>query len=163
MCVTIDGVLGWMLDLLTTDTHDSELHAISTFQKSPQHPLKFSNLLCVLTSCSLATVSNSADSSASHAQVLSERRLPNASFSHRLLYRTDSVTPTVLLITLRTDRVENTVSNSTSIVACVFVSAGICLPSRCPETNVVSEPFASNGCFYGYILSKILKLWSSLW
>jgi hypothetical protein len=55
----------------------------------------------------------------------------------------------------RTYRVENTVCNSTSIVACVSVAAGTCLPSRCLEMNVVSRPFASNRCFSG---SKILAL-----
>jgi hypothetical protein len=54
-----------------------------------------------------------------------------------------------------THRVENTVSNGTSIVSCLSVSAGTCLPSRCLETNVVSEPFASNGCFSG---STVLAL-----
>jgi hypothetical protein len=31
---------------------------------------------------------------------------------------------------LGTDHIENTVSNSNSIVACVFVTTGTCLPSR---------------------------------
>jgi hypothetical protein len=43
--------------------------------------------------------------------------------------------------------VENAIPNNTSIVACVSVAAGMCLPSCCLETNVVSEPFANNGCF----------------
>jgi hypothetical protein len=38
---------------------------------------------------------------------------------------------------LWTDWVENTVSSSTSIAACVFVAAGKCLPSRCLETVLV--------------------------
>jgi hypothetical protein len=38
---------------------------------------------------------------------------------------------------LCTDQVENTVSNSTSIVACVSVAAGMCLLSLCLETSVV--------------------------
>jgi hypothetical protein len=36
-----------------------------------------------------------------------------------------------------TDRVENTVSSSTSIFVCLSIAAGTCLPSRCLETNVV--------------------------
>jgi hypothetical protein len=48
-----------------------------------------------------------------------------------------------------TDRVENTVSNSTSVVACVSVAAGTYLLSRCLEMNVVSESFARNSCFSG--------------
>jgi hypothetical protein len=50
---------------------------------------------------------------------------------------------------LCTDRVENTVSNSNSIV-CVFVVAGTCLPIRCLETCCIT-PLSilllhSNGC-----------------
>jgi hypothetical protein len=44
---------------------------------------------------------------------------------------------------------------STPINACVSVAAGTCLPSRCLEPNVVSEPFASNVCFSG---STVLAL-----
>jgi hypothetical protein len=33
-----------------------------------------------------------------------------------------------------TDRIEDTASNSSSIVACVFVATGTCLPSRCLTT-----------------------------
>jgi hypothetical protein len=47
------------------------------------------------------------------------------------------------------DRVENTVCSSTSIVACVPVAAGRCLPSRCLETALVylriSRSLHSNG------------------
>jgi hypothetical protein len=59
------------------------------------------------------------------------------------------------LLTLYTDRVENTVSNSIFIVVCVSVAAGTCLQSCCLETNDISESFASNGCFSG---SKVLAL-----
>jgi hypothetical protein len=59
------------------------------------------------------------------------------------------------LIPLCTDRVENTVSNCTSIVACVSVAAGRCLRNPRLEMNVVSKPFASNGCFSG---STVLAL-----
>jgi hypothetical protein len=40
---------------------------------------------------------------------------------------------------LCTDRVENTVSNSVSIVACVSVAAGTCLPSRCLVMEKLSQ------------------------
>jgi hypothetical protein len=41
----------------------------------------------------------------------------------------------------------------------LFVSAGTCSTSRCPETNFVSEPFASKGCLSGStVLAIILKL-----
>jgi hypothetical protein len=38
---------------------------------------------------------------------------------------------------LCTDQVENTVSKNTSIVACVSVAAGTCLPSSCLEAALV--------------------------
>jgi hypothetical protein len=47
------------------------------------------------------------------------------------------------------DRVENTVSNSISIPACVSFAVGTCLPSRCLETALVyllnSRSLHSNG------------------
>jgi hypothetical protein len=69
------------LDLLTTYTctRDSELQAItapaliSTIHISPQHPLSHFPTCCVFTSRSLATASNSGDSSASRAQLLSSQ------------------------------------------------------------------------------------------
>jgi hypothetical protein len=56
--------LDWILDLLTTYTHDSELQAvttpspISTIYKLPQHPINIFQP-AVFTSRSLATASNS--------------------------------------------------------------------------------------------------------
>jgi hypothetical protein len=50
---------------------------------------------------------------------------------------------------LCTDRVENTVSNSTSIVACVSFGVGTCLPSRCLEMALayllITQSLHSNG------------------
>jgi hypothetical protein len=68
----------WM-DLLTTYTYDSELQAItappllSTMDKSLQHPLSPFPACYVFISRSLGTASNSGDSSASRAQVLSSQ------------------------------------------------------------------------------------------
>jgi hypothetical protein len=68
------------MDLLTTYTHHSELGAItallltSTLYKS-QDPLRLSPACCVFISRSLATASNSGDSSASRAQVLPSSRV----------------------------------------------------------------------------------------
>jgi hypothetical protein len=36
------------------------------------------------------------------------------------------------------DHIENTASNSSSIVACVFIAAGKCLPSHCLDTAFFS-------------------------
>jgi hypothetical protein len=63
------------MDLFTTYTHHSELQVstalslICTLYTSPQHPLSFPACY-VLTSCSLATVSNIGDSLASRTQIL---------------------------------------------------------------------------------------------
>jgi hypothetical protein len=57
--------------------------------------------------------------------------------------------PVFLLITFCTDRVENTVSYSSSIVTCISVAARTCLPSRWLETTLVclliSRSLHSNG------------------
>jgi hypothetical protein len=42
---------------------------------------------------------------------------------------------------LCTDEVENTVSNSNSIVACIFVAAGTCLPINCLDTGCIKPLF----------------------
>jgi hypothetical protein len=80
------------MDLFTTCTHLSEpqvitaLSLISTLYK-PQHPLKLFPA-CVLTRRSLATASNSGDSSASRPQVLlSQPPVQNSSRLSTQLYR----------------------------------------------------------------------------
>jgi hypothetical protein len=83
--------------------------------------------------------------------------LPTGSFLHGLPYRIDLVALIVFLTTPLTNRVGTTVSNSTSIVACVTIAAGTCLPSRCLEMDVVSGPFASNGCFSGSTVLALSK------
>jgi hypothetical protein len=150
------------MDLKNTYTHDSELQEIrappiiSTIHKSPQHQLSLFSACCLI-SRYLATASNSRDSSASRAKVLSSQPpLQNS---------TQLIGPTVLVRTSRhgphrnhsstvaymsvaaEERVyravsptrprlgphrKRTVSNSNYlyIVACVFVAAGTCLPSR---------------------------------
>jgi hypothetical protein len=63
----------WVLDILTTYTHPSELHVItviSTLYSSLQHPLSIFQPAVSSNWRSLATISNSRDSSASRAQVL---------------------------------------------------------------------------------------------
>jgi hypothetical protein len=73
VCVTIRRGIDWILDLLTT--HHSELQVItalsliSTLYKSSQYLLSFP-ACCVFNSRSLATASNTWESSASHAQLL---------------------------------------------------------------------------------------------
>jgi hypothetical protein len=63
--------LDWRIGLLTTCTHHSGLRVItaplliSKIDRWPQHPLSLFPACCVFNSCSLATASNSEDSSAS--------------------------------------------------------------------------------------------------
>jgi hypothetical protein len=106
--VTLDGVSDWILDLLTTYTHDSQLQAttapqlISTINKSPQHPLSLFQPAVVFTSRSPVTASNSGDSSSSALKSsLNGGYLAIVPFHHSLPYRTDSVAPIVSLITPR--------------------------------------------------------------
>jgi hypothetical protein len=141
--------IDWWMDLLTTYAHNSELQVItalsliSTIHRSPQHSLSLSLACCVLTNRSLAMASNSGDSSASCSQVLSSHlpvqnscqlsllslscRVQRTRFPNSLLYnssvRTTQKTP---------------LSKSKSIVACVFVTVDMCLPSRCSETFIYS-------------------------
>jgi hypothetical protein len=144
MCVTIDGGLDWLLDLLTAHTQDLELQAItvssliSRVKKSPQHPLRVFRptlssqalswqRLLIVRILQLHTLKSS----------LNGGSLPAASLPHRLPQRTDLVAPNSSLKPLCTDRVKNTVSNSTSMVACVSVVAGTCLPNRPLKTALV--------------------------
>jgi hypothetical protein len=64
---------------------------------------------------------------------------------------------------LCTDQAENTVFNSTFIAPYVSTASRTCLWSRCLETNVVSEPFTSNGCFSGSTVLALSKYVTILW
>jgi hypothetical protein len=80
MFVTTDGVWISELDLLITCTHHSELQVItalsliSTFYKSQQHLLSLFQHDAFISSC-LATASNSGDSSAFPAHVVTVPRI----------------------------------------------------------------------------------------
>jgi hypothetical protein len=131
----------WCMGLLTTYIHQSELQLIkpplliSTVHRLPQHPLSLLPVCCV-NSHSLVTSSNSGDSSASRAHVVTARRI---SYTWTLSARLGS-----LLYSLGADPTENTASISFSIVVMGglpsespdIVSTGTCLPSRCSETAV---------------------------
>jgi hypothetical protein len=73
--------MNWWIDLLTIYIHHSELHVItaplliSTIYRSSQHPLSLFPVCFVFNSRSLATVSNSGDTSASRAHVVTVRRI----------------------------------------------------------------------------------------
>jgi hypothetical protein len=119
--------IDWWTNLLTTYKHHSELQVItalsliSTLYKPPQHPLS------LFSSRFLVTAFNNGHSSASRAQILSSQSPLQSSIES--LPKFSSVYP------LCTDRVENTVSNSNSIIVFVFLAAETCLSIRCLETS----------------------------
>jgi hypothetical protein len=183
--VTLDGGLDWILDLLTTCTHNTEsnysaIANLHSLQITTAHA-KSSPACCVFTSRSLVTASNTEGSLASVLKSsLREGSVPTDSFVHRLPYRTELVATVVFLISLRHGpRRQHTVHSHM-----LTVSAEMCLPSRslaaavyfcllrilclatdnfrclfrglCVETNV-SEPFVSNGCFFGSTILALSK------
>jgi hypothetical protein len=94
---TTDGV--WIFKW-TTYAHHLELQVItalsliSTIYKSPQHPLSLFPACRVFINRSLATASNSGDSSASRAQVLSLRlTVQNSTITYQLNYSAISLQP----------------------------------------------------------------------
>jgi hypothetical protein len=70
-------VFYWILDFLISYIHDSELQAITEPSLITTVLAKSLPACYVVTSRSLATASNSVNSSALRAQVLSERQLPS--------------------------------------------------------------------------------------
>jgi hypothetical protein len=124
--------MDWWKYLLTTYTHNSELQEIttlsliSTLYKSLH--AKSSPACSVFTSRSLATASNSGNSSTSCSQV---RSLLSLSYRTKLL--TDWISPTFLH--------GPSIKHCSSIVACVFVAAGTCMPIRCLETSFITPLF----------------------
>jgi hypothetical protein len=105
---------------------------------------------CVVIIRSLATASNSRDSSASRAQVFSSQTPVKNSLSRLNCLQDNS--------SARTTQ-KHAVSNSTSIVARRFIAAGTCLSSRCLETSLVylliSRSLHSNGSAHYNILHII--------
>jgi hypothetical protein len=97
--------MDWWIDLLTIYAHNSELlvitalSLISTLYKSLH--AKSSPVCCVLNSRSLATASNSGDSSASRVQVLSSQRPVQNTTLNRLRPRLAAIShqPLSLLFT----------------------------------------------------------------
>jgi hypothetical protein len=97
----------------------------------------------VFTSSCLTTASNSGISSASRAQGRSQWQLhSNCLFSSQSLVQNWIGCPVYLP--------DNSFAQFPT-VAWASVAAGMYLPSRCLETNIVSELFASNGCCSGSI------------
>jgi hypothetical protein len=142
-----DSQRGFGLDIGFIDHFNTRLlttlnySAVANFTLYKSHAKSFP-AHSVFTSTCLVTASIYGYSSASGLRSsLNGGSLPTASFVHRLPNRTDVVAPVVFLITsLQTDQVENTVSKSTCIVACISVASGMCLPSHCLATAVSLAP-----------------------
>jgi hypothetical protein len=79
------------------------------------------------------------------------------SLLHSHHYRTDFVAPVVFLITSLRGLNRKHISNSICVYACLSIAMGMCLPSCCLETNVVTELFASSGCFSGSTVLLLSK------
>jgi hypothetical protein len=135
---------------LTTYTYHLELKVITTLSlistlQISREPAKPSAAYCAFASRSLATASNSGDSSASRAQALPVQRIsrnltlsvtnstvaPSLSLPRRA--QLNWIAPIVFFITPRRGPRRK---HRSSIVACMFFSVGTCLPSRCSETAV---------------------------
>jgi hypothetical protein len=122
--------LDWWIDLLTTCTHHSELQIItalliiSTLYKSRQ--LSLFPACCVSNSCSLATASNSGDSSASLAHIVAVQQI-SRNWTH-------SASLGSSLYSLGAEPTENTSTNSFSVVvmgSCLAIAriSPTCLPA----------------------------------
>jgi hypothetical protein len=136
VCNCRRGMDWWESIYLTTYTRHSELQVItplsliSTLYESLH--AKSSTACCVFTSRSLATASNSGYSSTSRAQVRSLLSLT---------YRTQLLTDWLAPIVFVTSPLHRLSRKHPSIVACVFIAAGTCLPIRCLETSYITSLF----------------------
>jgi hypothetical protein len=252
--VTIDGVLGWIFDLLTTLTHDSQLHLIRAPSLISTHLTSHWRIRCLFQHCSASVLMASLNGGSLPSELFSDLILililrptdsrpvclgikhPSGAYDqnfitfrhlracwygalcltrgrvcrlqlllalasavilrsesrgtrdhillsqirdfpfHRLLWlaelrwRYSSPLPQGIelfllqlssLQPLCTGGVENTVSKSTSIVACISVSTVTCLPSRCLQTALVylliSRSLHSNGSTRYTIMQRIIS------
>jgi hypothetical protein len=160
--VTIDGFrLGdWIYCTYTLNSQLQVITAlplISTLYTSSQHPLSLFQPTVSSTSRSLATASNSGNSSASRAQVLPsptlvqsclpaisstelDRHFFSVSLAELSCTQQSPAKPqlsSLLLQPLCKDLTEN-ISNNAYIVASVFLTSGTRLPSRCLTMNISS-------------------------
>jgi hypothetical protein len=137
--VTIDAVwfgegIYWPLITLLGTTRNYSAPANLYNSQITTSPAKPFPACCVLTSRSLSTTSNSGDSSASYAQVLSSQppvqnstELSTLSLAYSISAQTTQKTPFIQVFQRMSFR-------------CL-------LRGRCLETDVLWEPFGSNCCF----------------
>jgi hypothetical protein len=146
----VNGFIGHLYTQLGTTSNYSVIANLHTIQITKACAKSFS-ACCVLTNRSLMTASNSEYSSASRAQVI----LSLTPVQNSLSIFNSSVAPSLLSLSCRAQLNCQTSTDSnapvlfciitshgphrkhcSSIVACAFLSAGTCLPSRCLETAV---------------------------
>jgi hypothetical protein len=154
MYVTIDGVrIGeWIHWPLVTSNYSAtaNLHNSQITTATAKHFPGF----CVFTSRSLATASNSGNSSASRAQVLLSQT------SHTTLTINSLDRPSCLQDNSSARTMQKPpISNSNSFVACVFVAAGMCLQNSCPRSLFTELQLSK--CLYDTILSHYFQLYRS--
>jgi hypothetical protein len=150
--MTLDGVLDWILDLLNTLPCNSQLHLIiaplliSTLYKSYA---KSFPAWGVFTSSCLVMASNNGYSSAS---------MLKSSLNGSSLLTVWVLAPVVLLIIPRQRPPQKpqfpTVPPRLHANCC---RRNLFVCDHCLETNVVSEPFTSNGCFSGSTVLVLCK------
>jgi hypothetical protein len=126
--------MDWILNLLTplVTTNYIATANLHNSQFTTAHAKPFP-AYCIFTCRPLATASNSGDSSAFRAQVL-----PSSSLVQNCPPATPSTGLGSSLYSLAPDPTENTVYNYSSIVACIYVVAGTCVPNRCLAIDVSS-------------------------
>jgi hypothetical protein len=143
---------------LTTISNYNTIADFHTLQITTEHGKSFPTC-CVFTSRFLVTTSSIGDTSTSALKSsLNGVWLPIVSLLHRLPYRTDLVAPVVILITSRHGPRRQhrsflyplpSSSRRFLLRICWIATDVLLFRGRCLETNVVSEPFASSGCFSG--------------
>jgi hypothetical protein len=140
VCLTVDGVLDWILDLLITYTHTWELQALNnaiadlhTLQITRAHAKSFHS---AFTSCFLVTYLNNEDYSAAVVTPL-----PLVNTPHLNCQLNDSI--------ISSQHGPHKKHHS-FVATCVFIAVGTCLPSRCLQTVAVYSPISwslhSKGC-----------------
>jgi hypothetical protein len=148
VCDYIQGLDLW-INLLTTNTYDSEIQAItappltSTIHTTPQHPLSLFQPVA-FTRRFLVTASNNGYSSSSVLKTSLQRL-----FLRTLNWLSSN------LVSLITSRHGPPRKHSSSIVVVQLshllkicpLAIGTCFPSRCPETAVVCPPICAGFYF----------------
>jgi hypothetical protein len=157
------GFIDHLYTQLVSTSNYTAIADLSTLQITTADAKSFPDC-CVFTSRSLVTTSNSGDSSASALKFsLNSDSLPIDSLLHRFPWTcagnaVHSRMLTVYAGTCLTSRSLAAAVYSCLLRICSLVTDVVPLfRGRCLETNVVSEPFASNSCFSGPTVLALTK------